>query len=57
MPYFSDSYCEIKANLPSDFEIYHKIFKANPWDFSVNFFPLSVQHFPSFFRSLYGREN
>ena len=29
MTNFSDSYCEIKADLPRDFEIYREILKAN----------------------------
>ena len=30
---FSDAYCEIKANLTWDFEIYNEILKANMRDF------------------------
>ena len=49
MTNFSDSYCEIKADLPRDFEIYREILKANLWDFSVRFFfSLTVQHFQVF---------
>ena len=59
MPYFSDSYCEIRANLPWDFEIYHGILKANKGilkankgilkankgDFYRRIFALNFQHF------------
>ena len=48
MPDFSDSYCEIEANLPWDFEIYHDILKAKPWNFPWDFFAINVQHFQVF---------
>ena len=52
MPDFSDSYCEVKANLPWNCEIYHEIESQPMRFFHENFLP-QMFNISKFFRDAF----